>query len=54
MISLKGLDLNELQRISDRFLIEVAKVEGIVDLESSLKEPKPTLGVHVNRILRVI
>ena len=51
MISIKGPDLNELQRISDRFLIEVAKVEGIVDLESSLKEPKPTLGVHVNRVL---
>ncbi|WP_180004982.1 MULTISPECIES: efflux RND transporter permease subunit [unclassified Acinetobacter] len=51
MISIKGPDLDELQRISDRFLVEVAKVEGIVDLESSLKEPKPTLGVHINRVL---
>ena len=23
----------------------------MVDLESSLKEPKPTLGVHINRVL---
>ena len=51
MISIKGPDLNELQKISDRFMAEVSKVDGIVDLESSLKEPKPTLGIHVNRVL---
>ena len=27
------------------------KIKGVVDLESSLKEPKPTLGVHINRVL---
>lgn len=51
MISIKGPDLNELQKISDRFMAEISKVDGIVDLESSLKEPKPTLEVHINRIL---
>lgn len=51
MISIKGPDLNELQKISDRFMAEITKVDGIVDLESSLKEPKPTLGVHINRVL---
>ena len=51
MISIKGPDLDELQKISDRFMAEISKVDGIVDLESSLKEPKPTLEVHVNRIL---
>ena len=51
MISIKGPDLDELQRISDRFMKEISKVDGIVDLESSLKEPKPTLGVHINRVL---
>lgn len=51
MISIKGPDLDELQKISDRFMAEIAKVDGIVDLESSLKEPKPTLEVHVNRLL---
>ena len=51
MISIKGPDLDELQKISDRFMAEIAKVDGIVDLESSLKEPKPTLGVHINRVL---
>ena len=51
MISIKGPDLDELQKISDRFMHEVAKIDGIVDLESSLKEPKPTLGVHINRVV---
>ncbi len=51
MISIKGPDLDELQKISDRFMAEISKVDGIVDLESSLKEPKPTLEVHVNRLL---
>lgn len=51
MISIKGSDLNELQKISDRFIAEMEKIEGVVDLESSLKEPKSTLGVHINRVL---
>ena len=51
MISIKGTDLNELQKISDRFMAEMAQVKGVVDLESSLKAPKPTLAVHINRIL---
>ncbi|HAV5305255.1 TPA: efflux RND transporter permease subunit [Acinetobacter baumannii] len=51
MISIKRSDLNELQKISDRFMAEMEKIDGVVDLESSLKEPKPTLGVHINRVL---
>ncbi|MFV5645165.1 efflux RND transporter permease subunit, partial [Acinetobacter baumannii] len=51
MISIKGSDLNELQKISDRFMAEMEKIDGVVDLESSLKEPKPTLGVHIKRVL---
>ena len=51
MISIKGPDLAELQKISDRFMAEIAQVKGIVDLESSLKAPNPTLGVHIDRVL---
>ncbi|MFC6052834.1 nodulation protein NolG [Acinetobacter sp. Ac_877] len=51
MISIKGPDLNELQKISDRFMAKISKVDGIVDLESSFKEPKPTLNVQINRVL---
>ena len=51
MISIKGPDLNQLQKISDQFMQQVAQVRGVVDLESSLKEPKATLAVHINRVL---
>lgn len=51
MISIQGPELDELQKISDRFMAQIAQVEGIVDLESSLKEPKPTLSVHIHRLL---
>lgn len=51
MISIKGPDLNELQKISDRFMVEMAKIDGVVDLETSLKEPKPTLDMQINRVL---
>ena len=51
MISIKGTDLAQLQKISDQFMAEVAQVQGVVDLESSLKEPKATLAVHINRVL---
>ncbi|WP_144576870.1 efflux RND transporter permease subunit, partial [Siminovitchia fortis] len=50
-ISIKGPDLDELQRISDRFMAEMKKINGVVDLETSLKEPKPTLSVSINRVL---
>lgn len=51
MISIKGQDLEELQKISDRFMQQMAQVQGIVDLESSLKDPKPTLSMTVNRAM---
>lgn len=51
MISIKGTDLNELQKISNQFMTEMGKINGVVDLESSLKKPKPTLGVYINRVL---
>lgn len=51
LISIKGPNLAELQKISDRFMQEISQVEGLVDLESSLKEPKPTLAVHIHRLL---
>nr|WP_298891985.1 efflux RND transporter permease subunit [uncultured Acinetobacter sp.] len=49
LISIKGPDLKELQKISDRFMTEISKIEGLVDLESSLGEPKPTLSIEINR-----
>ena len=51
MISIQGPELDELQKISDRFMAQIGQVDGIVDLESSLKDPKPTLSVQINRLL---
>ena len=51
MISIKGQDLEELQKISDRFMQQMVQVKGVVDLESSLKDPKPTLSMTINRAM---
>ena len=49
MISLQGSDLRVLQRIADEFGAKMAKVPGVIDMESSLKEPRPTLSLQVDR-----
>ena len=49
MISISGPELDQLQQLSDEFMAKMAKIPGIVDLQSSLAEPKPTLAIHLNR-----
>lgn len=49
MLSVQGTDLNELQRISQEIAAGMAKIEGLVDIESSLKANKPTVAVELNR-----
>ncbi|XID75658.1 efflux RND transporter permease subunit [Alkanindiges sp. WGS2144] len=49
MISITGPELDELQKLSDQFMQKMQDIPGIVDLRSSLAEPKPTLAVHLNR-----
>ncbi|HEX4870662.1 MAG TPA: efflux RND transporter permease subunit [Moraxellaceae bacterium] len=49
MISVQGRDLRVLQNIADEFGAKMAKVPGVIDLESSLKEPRPTLSLQVDR-----
>ncbi len=49
MISIQGADLAELQRISDEFTARLAKIDGLVDIESSLKAPKPSFDIAVDR-----
>ncbi len=49
LISIRGSDLQQLQKISDEFKRELSKIDGIVDLESSLKDPKPTLSIELDR-----
>lgn len=49
MISIKGENLDELQRLSNEFMAKLAKVDGLVDLESSLKQPKSMVSIHIDR-----
>lgn len=49
MISISGPELDQLQKLSDEFMVRMEKIPGIVDLQSSLSEPKPTLAIHINR-----
>lgn len=51
LISIKGANLEQLQQISERYMQQMAQIPGIVDLESSLKAPKPTLSIQVDRVM---
>ncbi len=48
-ISLQGSDLRVLQGIADRFGQGMADIPGLIDLESSLKDARPTLSLEVDR-----
>ncbi|MFO1374426.1 MAG: efflux RND transporter permease subunit [Agitococcus sp.] len=49
MLSVQGSDLKELQRISQEIADGMRKIDGLVDIESSLKASKPTVAVELNR-----
>lgn len=48
-VELRGQDVEELQRLSDELLARIEKIPGIVDLKSSLGDPKPEYRIDVNR-----
>ncbi len=47
--SLKGADLKELERLAVQVMDKVRNVQGLVDLDSSVKPSKPTIEVDVRR-----
>lgn len=49
MLSVQGADLNELKKISDQMIAGMHKIPGLVDVRSSLTDPKPTLAVNIDR-----
>lgn len=49
MISIQGMDLSQLQKISADFISRIEHIPGVVDVESSMKETKPTLAIVVDR-----
>ncbi len=48
-LSVQGSDLAELQRLTRALMPRLAAIDGLVDLDSSLKPDKPTLSVQVRR-----
>lgn len=48
-ISLQGRDLAVLTSLSNRVFEEVRQVQGIVDLETTQKDAKPTVGIRLDR-----
>ena len=47
--SIQGSDLVELQRLTTSTLAKLAAVPGLVDLDTSMKPPKPTVIIDVRR-----
>jgi HAE1 family hydrophobic/amphiphilic exporter-1 len=47
--SIQGTDLGELERLSKTILAELAKIPGLVDLDTTLKPDKPTVAIEVRR-----
>lgn len=48
-ISMQGPDLDELRRLSAAFTAEMGKIRGVVDIDSSMRDAKPTLNVDIDR-----
>jgi len=49
ILSVQGSDLKVLQRISDELVAGMKKIPGLVDIRTSLSDPKPTLAVVIDR-----
>lgn len=48
-LSIQGGDFRELKRIAQEVRAKIEKIPGVVELDTSLKEAKPTLAVMINR-----
>ena len=48
-LSIQGSDLAELQRLTTTLMAKLAQVPGLVDADTSMKPPKPTVVVDVKR-----
>ena len=50
-VQIRGADVNELQKLSRLVLAEMRQIPGVVDIQSSLGEPRPEYRIEVNRDL---
>ena len=49
LVSLQGPDLKVLEQLSNQAMARLVTVRGLVDLDSSLSTPKPTIDVRIKR-----
>jgi HAE1 family hydrophobic/amphiphilic exporter-1 len=50
-VNVKGPDVDELQRISSELAAAMESLPGVIDIESSLGEPRPEYRIEINRDL---
>ncbi len=50
-VQVRGPDINELERLSAQVMAEMKKIDGVVDVKSSIGERRPELRIDVNRDL---
>ena len=50
-VEVRGPDINQLQQIADKVVVEMKGIEGVVDVQSSLGERRPELRLDINRDL---
>ena len=48
-LSIQGADLLELQRLTNTLMAKLVQIPGLVDADSSMKPPKPTVVIDVRR-----
>ena len=48
-LSIQGTDLVELQRLTTTFMAKLTQIPGLVDADTSMKPPKPTVVIDVHR-----
>jgi len=48
-LSIQGPDIAELQRLTSALTARMARIPGLVDLDTSLKQPRPTVAIDVRR-----
>ncbi len=48
-LSIQGTDLGELQRLTTRLVRDLARIPGLVDLDTSMKPDRPALDIDVRR-----
>jgi HAE1 family hydrophobic/amphiphilic exporter-1 len=51
VVSLQGQDLDQLERYTDEALQRLAKIPGVVDLDTSLRQARPTVYLNIHRDL---